>query len=78
MKLTIEETEQIREDYVYEIVDENDDIIETDFVCLESAIEYALENGGVCINRLWYPLDEYGDINYYADVLSAEIVWQAD
>ena len=51
-EVTIEETEQIREDYVYEIVDENDDIIETDFVCLESAIEYALENGGVCINRL--------------------------
>lgn len=76
--ITIEPTKQVEEDYIYEIMDDNDNVIETDFVCLETAIEYALENGGVCINKLWFPTDEYGNIDYNAGVSCAEIAWQSN
>lgn len=77
-KYAAKKVKQVAEDYVYEILDDNDNVIDTDFVCLETAIEYAIENGGVCINKLWFPTNEYGDIDYDAGVSFAEIVWQDD
>lgn len=66
------------EDYIYEIMGKDDEVIETDYVCLDSAIEYAKENGGKVINRLWLPIDENGNINREQEVIAAEVVWSEE
>ena len=66
----------INEDYRYEICGKAGEIIETDYVCLDTAIEYALENDGYTINQLWYPVDEDGGIDYGAEITAANVVWE--
>ena len=67
---------EIGVDYRYEICDKDGDIIDTDYASLESAIEYAVENGGMTINKLYYPLNEDGEIDYSAEITAAEVAWE--
>ena len=63
-------------DYHYEICGREGTIIEDGYVALDSAIEYALENNGYKINRIYLPLDENGQLDYGAEVISSETVWE--
>jgi len=65
----------IAEDYVYEIVDKDENVIGNGYVCLETAIKYAESNGGVMINQVWYPLGADGMVDYGQEVIAAECVW---
>jgi hypothetical protein len=67
---------QTKEDYRYEICGKNGEIIDNGYVCLETAIEYALEHNGYTINMLWFPCDEFGDVDCSADVIAADTVWE--
>jgi hypothetical protein len=66
------------EDYRYEICGKDGEVIETDYVCLDTAIEYALENGGHTINQIWYPLGENGEIDYGQEITAANVAWERE
>jgi len=66
----------VEQDYSYEICGKDGKVIESAFVCLDTAIEYALENEGYSINKLWFPLDKDGEIDYGAEVIAAEVAWE--
>ena len=69
----------MKTDYYYEICDKNEDVVETDFVCLDTAIEYALKHGGETINQCWVEIksDNWGD-GKEGEVIAAEIVWKRE
>ena len=71
-------SEKAIEDYHYEICDNDGDIIEDGYASLDDAVEWALENNGYTINRVWLPVDESGSIDYSAEVIAAEIVWERE
>lgn len=70
--------QNIQEDYVYDICGEDGRIIDSDYVCLETAIEYAAENEGHSINRLLYPLNEDEEIDYSGELIASEVAWERD
>ena len=68
--------EDVRSDCRYEICDADGEILDTDYVCLDSAIEYALQHGGYSINQIWAPLNNDGEYDYTAETIAAEVAWQ--
>jgi hypothetical protein len=67
---------ELEQDYNYEIRGADGEFIEDGFVALDSAVDYAVENGGYTINRVWLPLDGYGGLDYEAEIIAAEKMWE--
>jgi hypothetical protein len=69
------------ENYRYEICNKKHRIIDggDGYCCLDTAIEYALENGGEYIEQVWFSTNEYGefDVDDF-NVIDSKEVWRRD
>ena len=62
-------------DYRYEIYNAEKYLIGDCFVALDSAIEFALENDGAYIERVYYPMDEHGFLDY-DEPMNKHVIWR--
>ena len=58
------------EDYTYEVMDADDKVLDSNYVALDAAIEYAKANGGAVINKQFWSLDDEGN---KVDIIAAEV-----
>jgi TPR repeat protein len=66
----------MEQDYHYEIRGADGELLEDGYAALDSAVDYAAENGGHTINKVWLPLDGNGGLDYEAEAIAAETMWE--
>ena len=70
----VRNSECVDKDYRYDVYDENNYLIDDNYVSLEAAIDYAMDFEGIIIRKAWYYLDENDSVDFDRHV-EDEDVW---